>query len=88
MKFIKMKVDIDGCSMSPTDSIGIAARYVRADLFDEIIISWNGDKGDDAIYTVEGVVYDAEDEKCYDIKYCDTYEEAEAYVQKLIDQLT
>lgn len=90
MKFIKMAGDCEGCSFTKDDK---TSRYVRADIFDEIIISWNGDeRPDEAIYTVEGINYkeenrDETERRFYDIEYFDTYADAQAYLDKLIAEL-
>ncbi|MBR3745611.1 MAG: hypothetical protein IKN27_01465, partial [Selenomonadaceae bacterium] len=83
MKFIKMESDI----FSATPQIGgseVFARYVRADIFDELLITAIGeDIANPEGFVVEGWVYDNgledEDADCYYIKSFHTFAEAEAY---------
>ena len=90
MKFIKIhEFDIEGGRLDGTDGGEYRARYVRADLFDELVIDETTITEDDGSETpyfqVEGFVYDVSpDERLYEIAAFDTLAEAEKFLADLI----
>ena len=90
MKFIKMhEFDIEGGRLDGTDGGNYRARYVRADVLDEIVIVettiGEEDGTETPIYSVEGFVYDVSpDERLYEIAYFDTLAEAQKFLADLI----
>ena len=89
MKFIKMMRDIDGAELSGNVGVGdYRARYVRADVLDEIVIvqSTCMEVGgtESPFYEVIGVRYNAPDETYYDIAGFGTLADAEKFLADLI----
>ena len=90
MKFIKIhEFDIEGGRLDGTDGGNYRARYVRADVLDEIVIVKSScqelDGTETPIYSVEGFVYDVSpDERLYEIACFDTLADAENFLADLI----
>lgn len=81
-----MKRAINGTEFNGVPGIAgdYRARYVRADVLDEIVIVKYEAKHYPAFYSVEGVRYNAPNETYYDIADFDTLADAEKFLADLI----
>ena len=85
MKFIKMQSARDGSSMESPCYGAPRVRYVRADIFDELVVT-NLPRKDEPDYQVEGIVY-GDNDSVYDIADFDTLADAEKFLDDLVDKL-